>query len=106
MVKDIPSLSTLPSSSHTKEYRAAVRAFVEMIQARAKPKQVDATLATGALLADLIEKWADNINVPIGNFMGLSLSLSLSLSYGSLSLSLSLSPSLPLCIMYISYIYI
>jgi hypothetical protein len=106
MVKDIPSLSTLPSSSHTKEYRAAVRAFVEMIQARAKPKQVDATLATGALLADLIEKWADNINVPIGNFMGLSLSLSLSLSYGSLSLSLSLSLPPSLYYVYIIYIYI
>jgi len=70
MVKDLPRLSTLPASQHSKEYRAAVRTLVELIHKKAAPKLVDGTHATGGLLAHLIEEWADNINVPIGNFMG------------------------------------
>jgi hypothetical protein len=69
-VKDIPNLSKMPRSQHSPEYKAALQKFVLMLQVRATSKLISGASATGSMLANMIEKWTDSINVPIGNFMG------------------------------------
>ena len=55
---------------HSPEYRKAVGKLVHMIEERATPKRVDGMEASGGMLSELVDKWAQSINVPIGNFAG------------------------------------
>jgi hypothetical protein len=70
LVDDLPKLSKLPQSALSKDYRGAVRKLGDIIESRATPKQVDGLGATGRMLAELVDQWAQKINVPIGNFAG------------------------------------
>jgi len=70
MVKNLAKLSVLPRSQLSGGYLAAVTKLIHVIEMKASSKKVDGVIANGGLLAQLIEKWADSINVPIGSFMG------------------------------------
>ena len=67
-IKDLADLSSLPSSELDQEYLKSVKALLEHILVLADPKKIGKLQMTGPALANLVEKWTENMNVPIGDY--------------------------------------
>ena len=65
---DLQSLSSLPSSGFDPRYQAAVRDLSEYIKGIAEPKKIGKLRMTGVALAELVKRWTENMNVPIGDY--------------------------------------
>lgn len=67
-VNDLKLLSLLPDSKLNPAYRSKVKELWEYVLKIAKPKKIGELQMTGAALAKLVEKWTENMNVPIGDY--------------------------------------
>ena len=67
-INDLGDLSSLPSAGLDPEYLKAVKALLDHILVLADPKKIGKLQMTGPALANLVEKWTENMNIPIGSY--------------------------------------
>ncbi len=67
-VDDLQILSSLPTSRLNPAYRRSVAGLWEHVVGTASPKTIGSLKMTGAALATLLERWTDNMNIPISSY--------------------------------------
>ena len=66
--EDLQVLSTLPTSRLNPAYRRAVDDLWIHVVEIASPKKIGLLKMTGTALATLLERWTENMNIPISNY--------------------------------------
>mmetsp|Transcript_33103 Transcript_33103/g.69238 ORF Transcript_33103/g.69238 Transcript_33103/m.69238 type:complete len:240 (-) Transcript_33103:2503-3222(-) len=67
-VEDLQILSTLPTSRLNPAYRRSVAGLWEHVVGTASPKTIGSLKLTGTALATLLERWTENMNIPISSY--------------------------------------
>ena len=68
LVKTVGALRFLKSSQHDSKYQQAVSELKEQIKQLAKPKRIGKLRMTGTALAELVETWTENMQLPTGDY--------------------------------------
>ncbi len=67
-VDDLQRLSSMSASELDPKYREAIRELTNQLHESVAPKMIGKLQMTGASLATLVEKWTENMNVPISDY--------------------------------------